>query len=255
MPTNAIAVQLYTLRDVMQTAEEIRTGLKRVAEIGYGAVQVAGLGPLKAAEWRTLLDENGLACCGWHVGHDRIVNDPSAVGADAHALGCPTVTVPAMPGDYRNEAGMRNFGAMLDKAGANLKTMGLRLGYHNHSFEFEKYAGQIGLELLYSSWSPANVFPELDLFWVQHGGGNPAAWLRRYAQGAPLVHCKDFAIVENKQLFAPVGEGNLDWDDILAATKECGIRWHVVEQDQTYGRDPFDCVASSFRFLQSKGLA
>ena len=84
-------------------------------------------------------------------------------------------------------------------------------------------------------------------------------WIRKFPGRQPLLHLKDMSMYHDEQAreqrIAAIGEGNLDWDDILAAAKESDCRWYLVEQDRSYGRDPFDCLASSFRFLQSKGLS
>jgi len=55
------------------------------------------------------------------------------------------------------------------------------------------------------------------------------------------------------QLFAEVGEGNLNWPAILDACKEAGVRWHIVEQDISQ-RDPFESLAISLRNLNKMGL-
>ena len=61
------------------------------------------------------------------------------------------------------------------------------------------------------------------------------------------------AVVDNKQVFAEVGEGNLNWPAILEACKEANIRWYIVEQDVCPG-DPFESLAVSLRNLQAMGL-
>ena len=61
------------------------------------------------------------------------------------------------------------------------------------------------------------------------------------------------AIKGREQLYAEVGEGNLNWPGIMAAAKEAGTKWYIVEQD-TCQRDPFDSLAISFRNLQGMGL-
>ena len=59
---------------------------------------------------------------------------------------------------------------------------------------------------------------------------------------------------ERQQQMAPIGEGNLNFPGILSAATRAGTRWFIVEQDDSYGRDPFDCLASSYRYLRGLGL-
>ena len=55
-------------------------------------------------------------------------------------------------------------------------------------------------------------------------------------------------------LYAPVGEGNLEWEDIIAVCKKNGVKSYAIEQDKCNGRNAFDCVASSFRFMKNAGI-
>ncbi|WP_231571708.1 sugar phosphate isomerase/epimerase family protein [Gordoniibacillus kamchatkensis] len=63
-----------------------------------------------------------------------------------------------------------------------------------------------------------------------------------------VVHLKDMAIVGDQQVFAEIGEGNLNWPAILEACEETGVEWYVVEQD-VCRRDPFESLAISYRAL------
>ena len=44
--------------------------------------------------------------------------------------------------------------------------------------------------------------------------------------------------------FAEIGEGNLNIKEIIEAGLESGAQYFLVEQDDIYGRDPFDCLQS-----------
>jgi sugar phosphate isomerase/epimerase len=111
------------------------------------------------------------------------------------------------------------------------------------------------LAQLFDRTDPRQVQAELDTYWIQHGGGDPAAWIRRYAGRVPLLHLKDMCITpQGEQRYAEVGAGNLNWPAILAAAADAGVECYIVEQDECYARDPFDSVALSFRFLHSLGL-
>jgi sugar phosphate isomerase/epimerase len=67
----------------------------------------------------------------------------------------------------------------------------------------------------------------------------------------PLLHLKDFAIVDNRAVFAEVGSGNLDMPTIIKAGMAAGCQWFMVEQDDCYGKDPFVAIEKSFRYLQT----
>ena len=91
----------------------------------------------------------------------------------------------------------------------------------------------------------------LDTFWVQAGGGDPAWWLRNLSGQVDCIHLKDFAYGRR---FAAVGEGNMNFEAIFAAAEDAGTKYMLVEQDDCYGEDPFDCLARSYKYLRSEGF-
>ena len=103
-----------------------------------------------------------------------------------------------------------------------------------------------------SSGDPALLDGQIDTYWVQFGGGSPAAWIRRLRGRAPTVHVKDMDVSEGQPVMAEVGEGNLDWPDVLAACREAGVEWLIVEQDECR-RNPFESLAISRRNLRTLG--
>jgi len=80
--------------------------------------------------------------------------------------------------------------------------------------------------------------------------------VKKCAGREPLLHLKDMCVMPDRsQRLAEVGEGNLNWERILAEAKKGGVEWYLVEQDECYGRDPFECLATSYRNLSKMGLA
>lgn len=255
MAETQIAAQLYTLRDFLKTPEDIARTLPRVAEIGYRAVQLSALGPIETAVLKQICDDAGLTVCATHVSFDRLRDDLDGVVEEHRTLGCSYVAIGSMPNDYRNAEGYHTFAREASAVARKLKERGLTFGYHNHSFELEKYDGVTGLETLYSESDPEVFQGEIDTYWIQHGGGDPAWWIRRMKGRCTVLHCKDMVMRGSKeQLMAEVGEGNLNWPAILEAAREAGVRWYVVEQD-TCQRDPFESIAISLRNMQAMGLS
>jgi len=255
MQSMGIAAQLYTVREFMKTPEEIARGLNRVREIGYRAVQVSGIGPIEPAALKRLLDGEGLIMCNTHTAVDRLWNDIQPVIDEHHLWECKHVAIGGLPKEYRLGAdGYRRFAREASEVGHKLREAGLTFSYHNHSFEFEKFDGRTGLDILYSESDPRYLMAEIDTYWVQHGGGDPMAWIRRFSNRMPVVHFKDMVILNGAQTYAEIGEGNLNWPAIIAACGEVGVEWAAVEQDVCQ-RDPFESLAISYRNLKAMGLS
>jgi sugar phosphate isomerase/epimerase len=255
MSQPVLAAQLYTLREFTQTAGGFADSIARVAAMGYTAVQVSAIGPIPHEEVKQIVDGHGLTICNTHIPANRLVNELDGVIAQHKLWECRHVAIGSMPQEYREagEDGFKRFAAEADAIGAQLKAAGLTFSYHNHSFEFVRCGDRTGLDIIYAESSPEHLQAEIDTYWVQHGGGDPADWIRRMAGRMPVVHLKDMVILEGQQVMAEVGEGNGNWPAIIAACKEAGVEWYAVEQDHCQ-RDPFESLTISYNNLRAMGL-
>jgi sugar phosphate isomerase/epimerase len=118
--------------------------------------------------------------------------------------------------------------------------------YHNHDFEFEKRDGKLIMDRLAEGFPAEMMGFTLDTYWVQAGGGCPAAWLKKLKGRVNVIHIKDMAWKAGKIIMSEVMEGNLNWPGIIEAGKEAGVLYAMVEQDDCYGACPFDCLRTSF---------
>ncbi len=166
-----------------------------------------------------------------------------------------------------NEDGYYSAAADLNRYGARLAEAGIKLLYHNHHFEFEKFGGKTGFEILVEETDPAFVFFQPDVHWIQRAGHDPVAWIRRLAGREDSVHLKDYRIRfpdgepsqdifsrEQCIQFAEIGEGNLDMRAIIQASLDAGALYLPIEQDSCYGRDPFDCLKTSVANIRALGF-
>ncbi|HZN63901.1 MAG TPA: TIM barrel protein [Tepidisphaeraceae bacterium] len=129
---------------------------------------------------------------------------------------------------------------------------GHELAYHNHSFEFQKFDGKYGLDIIYENTAPHLVVAEIDVYWVKHGNVDPAEYVNKLGDRVRLLHLKDMGQGPEKR-FAPVGTGVIDFKPILAAAEKHGIRWGIVEQDSTYGAPPLEQIKTSLANLKKLG--
>lgn len=251
-----IGAQLYTVRDFTKTPGDIATTLKKIRKIGYENVQVSALGKIEPAELAKMLKEEGLQCGATHISIDRMKNETQAV-IDEHAMwNCKYTAVggffPKKDATVTTQTWV-DFAEDYSKVAEKLADAGLLVGYHNHSHEFSHWEHKPALQILFEHFHPA-VWMEVDCYWVTHGGGDPAAWIRKFAKRVHCVHMKDMVVdVHRTQFMAEVGEGNLNWPNILAALKEANADYYFVEQDICQ-RDPFDCLETSYKNLKEMGV-
>lgn len=258
MPKSVLAAQLFTVRQFTQNLSSLGESLAKIRKIGYRAVQVSGIGPIPHEEVKRILDDNDLEVCITHISFDQLRNHTNEVIDQHHLWNCKNVAVGSMPGEYRTgEDGYRKFAKDASQVGEALAKAGFTFSYHNHSFEFTRFGKKTGLEILYEESDPRYLQAELDTYWVQHGGGSPAAWIRKLKDRMPVVHLKDMTVISEgwnvQQVMAEVGEGNLNWPEILGACQEANVRWYAVEQDECM-RDPFESLKISFENLKAMGV-
>lgn len=251
-----VSAQLYTLREFLKTPEQIARSLQKVREIGYRSIQVSGIGPIDDRELKRMADAEGLTICATHVSFDELSNQIEAVIERHQIWECQYVGLGSMPESYRSDSeSYKKFAAVMTDIGRKLKEAGLNFIYHNHSFEFAKFGGRTGMDILLEETDPQAVDFELDVYWVQAGGADPIEWIRKVEGRMKVVHLKDMAVMpDGEQRFAEIGEGNMNMRGILQACVETGVEWAPVEQDQCYGRDPFESLALSLKNLQSMGF-
>ena len=218
-----------------------------------------------------MVDDLGLTICNTHIGYEQLWHDLDSVIAQHKLWNCQHVAIGSMPGPYREggEDAYKRFAVEATGVGEKLAAAGLTFSYHNHSFEFvhfpyptaeNPHGSRTGLDIIYNESDPRYLQAEIDTYWVQHGGGDPVAWIERLPNRMPVVHLKDMVVAfppherMGSQWMAEVGEGNMNWTRILAACKSSGVEWYAVEQD-ICRRDPFESLAISYRNLVGMGLA
>jgi sugar phosphate isomerase/epimerase len=243
-----IAVQLYTVRSLLQDSSRIGEVLDRLREIGYRAVEVAGVNENAVTRFGDELKRAGLVACASHVGLDRLTTDLDAVAGECREWGCEYVVVPALPERYRSREGFKRFAVEAVEIARRLSESSLRLAYHNHAYELERSGDETWLETLLNTAPEGALQAEFDTYWLQFGGAAPAEWIRRFKGRVPLTHLKDVAVDKGNPVDAEVGEGNLNWREILIACRDAGTRWLIVEQDAPR-RDPLESVAISYANL------
>lgn len=244
-----LAVQLYSVRDL--SAADFPGTMAQLAKIGYSAVELAGFGNLKTAqEVRKACVDAGLKICGTHASLDQLEKEFNRVVEEAILFDRCAVVCPFLSEDRRKDAnGWRKTAELFNTIGAELGRHSLDFAYHNHSFEFQKFDGKAGLDILYESTDPAHVKAELDVYWVQHGGADPVAYLDKLATRTRLVHLKDMAGGAERR-FAPVGSGILDFPAILAACEKYNVKSEIVEQDNCYETPPLEAMRISFENIR-----
>ncbi len=248
-----VALALYTVRDSME-ADYLGT-LRKVAEMGYTAVELNNPTNMTAGEFKTLLRDMGLRAVASHIDFDDLESDPASALTAAKELGCDYAVCPSLPEERRGDAATyRAMAETLNRAGAAAREHGLVFAYHNHAYEFDRLDGSYIYDILMEAADPELVVAEFDVYWARYGGVDPVDYIRRLGSRCRLIHMKDMEDNADRS-YAEVGEGILDMDAIVAAGREVGAQWYIVEQDESTKRSSVEAAALSLTNMRSRGWA
>jgi sugar phosphate isomerase/epimerase len=241
-----IGIQLYSVRDLM--AKDFEGTLASIAQIGYKEVEFAGFYNRKPADIRALLQKDGLVAPSAHLGFDVLSKDTDATMAAVAELGAQYATVAWTPQEERG--GADKWKATADKfnaAGRVAKAHGISFAYHNHDFEFDPAAGDVHpLDILVQNTDPALVNFEMDVYWVNHAGQSPVAYISKYPGRFVLLHLKDGGPPPDYTM-TDVGSGTIDFASILRA--DTAMQHVFVEKDVQ--SDPMGFARNSFNYLNN----
>jgi sugar phosphate isomerase/epimerase len=234
VPTERISIQLYTLRD--QLAIDFEGTLAELAEIGYRRVEHAGFVGRTATQFKAALDAAGLWASSGHVGVPQPFDAAawSASLQDALTLRSRYIVHPFFGINFATGEVVRDrqtwaaFARDLNRAGRMAREVGLRLGYHNHNWEFFRLTddpSRTAYDVLIEDTDRRYVHFELDLFWVTRGARDPVDLLRRLGSRVRQFHVKD---INQDGSFADPGQGLIDFPRIFRTHE---AEEYIVERD------------------------
>ena len=240
--------------------------LKKVREIGYQSIQ-SGLPPgdMVLGEYKSLMDDLGMEICAFSGRPDILFPAMDKFIEACRLFDCDEVMIGAMSEEYREDYDgyMRGI-ELLNKNARILKEGGVYLSYHNHAQEFRKFSNsKRGIDLLFDNLDPESTRFLLDTHWLQAGGADILEWMEKCRGRMKHLHVKDYrlapanyntSIGDVDKQFSQIGDGQLPWELIITKGIELGIEAFIVEQDNCYDEDPFDCAAQSYARLKSLGL-
>ena len=254
-----VGIQLYTLRNAMQV-NPLKV-LERLSAIGYKHLELANYAEGKfygyqAKEFKKICSDLGLTVISSHFNFDENgfnQNQAERVAHDHAELGAAYCIHPWVSEERRKTIdSYKRLVEIWNKIGEVFKNTGIQFGYHNHNFEFDIVEGQIPYFDVYMKNMDKNlIVMELDLYWLSYSNQDIIKLFNDYPGRFPLFHMKDMDV---NKAFAPVGEGTINFKHILEHKETAGMKYLFVEQDHTGGRDPLECVATSFTNLTQKIL-
>ena len=287
MKKGLIGVQMSTIAPAKMPKFDAYESMARLADIGYKCIEISQV-PMtdeNVKGFRRAIDELGFnvaATSALTAANPMLpgcdMSNPGEMKKmieDAKYLDCDLFRIGSMPMEARfSLQAAVDFAKQADEYACQLKEHGIDLYYHNHHFEFARHDGKFLMDIIKENTKYLGF--ELDIHWIYRGGMDPVEFINQYAGRIRLLHLKDYRIghmampegvdmstkegmmkayaaMNNIVEFAEVGEGTLNIPACIEAGLAGGSEYFLVEQDITYGRDPFECLKTSHDNLVKMG--
>ncbi len=283
MRKGKIGVQMMMLKN--EVAENgVYATMKQLSELGYRSVEISQI-PMTAenvAEFKKASEDFEIEIAAMSafvepvakgLQGDSLRDDFDKIVNDCKELNCNYLRIGMIPLDLMGDKDKTmDFIQKAEAEAVKLAEHGIELYHHTHHIEFEMYDGKYLLDIMRDNTTKLGF--ELDVHWIQRAGEDPVKIIKEYEGRVALLHLKDYRIgrldLTEEELadydkfmakfvnvieFAEVGEGSLDMKAIIEAGLESGAKYFIVEQDDTYGRSPFDCLQTSAENLRKLGYA
>lgn len=257
-----IALELYSVRNELK--EDTRGTLAAVAEMGYDGVEFAGMPNNSAEELKSILDEVGLVCCGWHTPLALVQDDKlEQTIAFNQTLGNDKLIIPGIPAELRQtHDDWLKLATFFNELADKLAPHNMYTGYHNHHVEFQPIDdgtpnGEAPWDTFFRN-TKASVIMQLDNGNALLGGGKPVQILMDYPGRAVTVHLKPFTNVDDPgdhdAAFRPIiGQDDVAWEEFFYACETVGgTQWYIVEYESD-AYPPLEAVARCINALRAMG--
>lgn len=244
-----LSFQLYSARN-FKPWDKL---LAHLANCGYSEVEGYGDPEIydDPANFRSLLDQNGLAMPTGHVFPlASFETDLKKVVTTARTLGMRALFCPYIPPEEqpKSAAGWKAWGRRLAAVAHAMREEGFAFGWHNHDFEFVKLKdGSFPIERIFEGGPLLDW--QCDIAWVAFAKQKPVKWFRTYGERITAVHLKDNAKPgehADQHGQTDVGAGTLNWPEIFAALGKTRALHYVVEHDDP--KDVWSFARNSFDF-------
>ena len=249
-----LGAQLYTVRQYTQNEKDFAETMQKIAAIGYKYAQVSGIGGSISPYFiKQVCQDNNIKTILTHTSPARIKDETEKVIEEHSIFNCDGIGIGGMFGHERTQDGYKKFIDDFSPAIEKIKQSGKVFLYHNHDFEFVKYNGKTGMDILLENTDKDGFKLTFDTYWAQYAEVDPVGFMENNYDRIYATHLKDMAVIDGKKEMTEVCTGVMDFNEILKVSQKNNILWHFVEQDEVR-MDAFDSMKISFDNLMATGM-
>jgi len=249
-----IGIQISSVQKYLQTPQDVLESFKKCAKIGYKYIQIQWISPNVPNEAiRDALLESGLECVGTQESFKEVFPniekyiEMNQMWGGKYVCSSATGLNPFKSVDeclYTAD----KFNEMAEK----FKSAGLKFAFHANNSHITKVDGRTSIEIIYENTSDDVQF-NLDMYHIKTSGNDPVEWIKKVAGRGDMIHFKDYKQLRSGTMLCPVGQGDLEWEEIFKACNEAGVKYCFAEQE-SWERDAFECLAECYQYIKANAV-
>lgn len=234
-----IALQLYSLREQMKA--DVKGSHQLVSDWGIKYLEGGGTYGMELDEYKNFLQSVNLSMIAVGADYNKLKENPQEIIDNAKAYGAKYATcfwIPHTSGNFSFKEAKEAV-ELFNRTGKMFKDAGITLTYHPHGYEFKTHGD--GFLFDYILENARNFDFNMDVFWVQMGGGDPLAIMKKYPNKFPLLHLKDRAhgTLGNTNGSGDVetnvvlGTGDIDIKGLIKQAQKSGTKYLIIEDESS----------------------
>lgn len=252
-----IAVQLYSVRDIINSGTDLNIVLKNLAQMGYTSVEAANYDNGKfygrtPEDFKSAVEKAGMTVLSSHT--TKGLSDKELASGDfsesmkwwdqciaAHKTAGMKYIVTPWLGVPKTVKELKTYCDFYNEIGKRCRQNGMKYGYHNHAHEFQKVEDKVVmLDYMLENTNPEDVFFEMDVYWVVRGQNSPVDYFNKYPGRFAVLHIKD-----HREL----GQSGMVGFDAIFKNADTGGVKHLVAEIENYSYPVEESVKKSLDYL------
>lgn len=230
------AAQGYSFRKEFE--EDFEKTIKEIKRIGFTAIQLDGMRGNDPEDVAKVLKENNMKIAGMHIKHNRFFEDLDGIVEEAYLFGCKDIYDKYIDDEEQNEEGYKKTKKRLIYVARKLGPLGFRIGLHNPEYDFKnKVDGKLVMDYITEPVNGTMIYPEVDTYWAVVGGVDPLEYIQKFAYRMPIIHFKDvkkdLPVDDISNNLTEIGNGDVDFLEILKWGEKYGVEYYAIEQDES----------------------
>ena len=246
-------VQTFTIR--REQKKSIKDAYRPLIELGIKNFEVARIDfdSKNAEELKKLIDEFSIEVTSIQVKPKYVFSFPEKIIEFCKITGCKNVVISMLPFEciLGNEEKFYSFINSLDSYAELYEKSQLTLAYHHHNWEYIKLSnGKSRMEELLSATKKIKFVH--DTYWTARCGIFPARQIEEFGDRLLGIHLRDLTFKKKGIKVLPkdaaVGDGVIDFEELLKAAEEVGCTYYVIEENTKL---PYSEIEKSFKRLEA----